>query len=395
MAADLWPYSQRQGGLVNDLEHEALWLAVDDGILPGQPSTAFAVSTSAGTWTVQPGRLLIAGHVLSLDAQVPGSIPVPTSGTQQSVVVAYLDRTTAPWTYGVALRTGTAGAGRPTLPKSPTDRYEVALRAFTVDSTGAVTLLADERPFINRIGGPTLRAIGADPSAVPLTVQGASGQTADLASIRDSASNAAVSVSAGRRVGIGVPAPGSSTLHVSAVATTDTTQRLTRRASQTGDLLQIVTEAGTSLVNVDNIGNLTVAGNIVSSDTTDWATYIPNWGNAGSPTFAVRTGRWRRIGRKTVAFQIYVKIGTTAGSGTLPVWAGLPTNPARIVRQVFVGHTEGPGYTLSAVTWPDGTVAANAIDRILYVNASVTANLLGSDCAAGMQFSIAGVYEEL
>lgn len=159
MAFDLWPYSQRESGPgVSDSEHEALWTPIADGVLPGESSSALAVSVSGGTWNVQPGRLHIAGHVLKLDSVESGAVPGPSTATRYCTVAAYIDRTQTPWTYGVRLVLGNPGGGKPSLSKSPTGRYEVALRSFAVAATGAVTVLDDERVVLEKAGRPVLTA---------------------------------------------------------------------------------------------------------------------------------------------------------------------------------------------------------------------------------------------
>jgi hypothetical protein len=150
---DLWPYSQRNSGAVTDLEHEALWLPIADGILPGQPSTALAVSIGGGQWTVQPGRIHIAGHVLVIDEAASGPLPAGAAAERISVVCAFVDRTQSPWTYGVQLVQGSPGNGRPTISQSPTGVYRVPLRAISTSTAGAQTLLPDERVFLSRVGG--------------------------------------------------------------------------------------------------------------------------------------------------------------------------------------------------------------------------------------------------
>lgn len=121
---------------------------------------------------------------------------------------------------------------------------------------------------------------------------------------------------------------------------------------------------------------------------TSWATYTPNWTNAGTGTFTTRTGRWRRIGPKTVAFTIFVIINA-AGSGAGEVETSLPTSPARTTRQTFAGHHQsGNNGHLQAVTFTGGV--GTAVDRILLDGT----NLLGSDLTAGALFTISGVYEE-
>jgi hypothetical protein len=104
------------------------------------------VGISGSTWTVQPGRIHIAGHVLDVNPAQSGPLPGGSTSTRRSVVAAFIDRTQSPWTYGIRAVSGTPGGGRPALSTSATGLYEVALRAFDTASNGATTLLADERP---------------------------------------------------------------------------------------------------------------------------------------------------------------------------------------------------------------------------------------------------------
>lgn len=147
MAVDLYPYSGTRDGAVTDAEHESLWGGIPDGVLPEQPTNALAVSAAGSTWTAQPGKFRLAGHVLDVDVEQSGPLPDPASATRVSVVTAYIDRSQTPWAKGVRLVAGTPGGGRPNLSTSPTGVYEVALRAFQTAPSGAVTWFVDERPF--------------------------------------------------------------------------------------------------------------------------------------------------------------------------------------------------------------------------------------------------------
>ena len=127
---------------------------------------------------------------------------------------------------------------------------------------------------------------------------------------------------------------------------------------------------------------------------TGWASYTPNWSGAGSATFSTRTGRWRRIGPKTVVFCIYVVVATS-GSGSNPVSTSLPTPCSRAIRWTFSGHAESPGGVLQAVTFTGST--GTIVDRILYTRPGGSpeiANITGADCVAGRLFTISGIYEE-
>lgn len=132
--------------------------------------------------------------------------------------------------------------------------------------------------------------------------------------------------------------------------------------------------------------------------TTAWATYLPNVFGAGSGTFTTRSGRWRRIGPKTVAFSVHFVMATD-GSGALNVNIGLPSEPARTIRQTFSGYSEMPGAVLQAIcyTTAEGGTGVGT-DRIIVVNSSITGNLNGSSgnapLTAGQEITISGVYEE-
>lgn len=143
MAVDLYPYSGRQSGRVGDSEHETLWSALGDGVLPLQAATALVltVSSASRTWTVQPGNCMIRGHVLHSDTAVSGTLAANTGAVRFDAVVAYVDRSSTPWAYGIGVHQGTAGAGNPVLTASSTGRFEVALGLVQVLNTGQATLV--------------------------------------------------------------------------------------------------------------------------------------------------------------------------------------------------------------------------------------------------------------
>lgn len=283
MAVDLYPYSGRLGGTVTDLEHEALWSPIADGVLPGQPTTALAVGIAGGTWTVQPGKFHIAGHVLDIDTVQSGPLPPGASATRQSIVVAYVDRSQSPWTYGVRLVTGSPGGGRPNLPPSELGLYQVPLRSFTTAPSGATTLLVDERPFLRKVG----------------------------------------------------------------------------------------------------------------ADTTDWTPYLPGFVGSGSPSFN-HTGRWKRIGLRTVLFKIQVTF-RAPGNGDGICQTNLPTIPNRSMRHVFTGHSENPGAVLVPMCL-SGIGPSRTIDRILWNNSAQIKNMQGDDITRtggeDTVITISGSYEE-
>lgn len=127
---------------------------------------------------------------------------------------------------------------------------------------------------------------------------------------------------------------------------------------------------------------------------TAWATYTPTVSGGGTATFSTRTGRWKRIGVKTVIFNAYFVVDS-AGSGSTAVTFTLPTAPSRVVRQAFRGHAESPGGILQPVTFTGGS--GNTVDRILYVRPGGSpeiANLTGADLTSGRIITISGTYEE-
>lgn len=121
-----------------------------------------------------------------------------------------------------------------------------------------------------------------------------------------------------------------------------------------------------------------------------WIEYDPATSGGGTATFQVLSGRYRRLGPKTVAFNIFIDVDN-AGSGASVFQVELPTEPDRTIRQVFVGSAEG-GTALSGLHGLlilSGT--GNFIDRIRYAGAT---NVTGADLTSGKFFTISGVYEE-
>lgn len=390
MAVDLYPYSQRSDGLMTDANHEDLWSAAADGILPGQAANAALTQISGGTWVVYPGKVLIRGHVLNITSNESGALPSAGASTITSVVVAYVNRNNTPWTYGCRLVTGTPGGGRPALTQSTTGLYEVPLRAFTTAPGGATTLLEDERLILTAAGSPLLRAQANTSTTIPATITGAPGQATSLLRIRQNPTGDYVfAVSQDGHVGVADALGASDLIALRVKPSRDdaVALRLDAAGAQSADLLQIYNAAGGQVVRVDKDGNLSAA----NLATTDWATYDPNPQGGGTATYTSRTGRWRRIGYKTVTFRSYFIIGV-AGSGTTEWNWQLPTIPSRSGRQVFHGHTESPGSVLEAVTFDTGS--GTTVNRTLQVNASITKNLTGSDLAPGMILTISGTYEE-
>lgn len=389
MAVDLWPYSDRNGGAVTDLEHEYLWSADADGVLPGQAGNACQVGLSGSMWTVQPGRFRIAGHVLDMTTVQSGALPTASSATRRSVVAAFIDRTKSPWQFGVQLVPGSPGGGRPALSASRTGIYQAPLRALDTATNGTVTLLPDERIILTPAGGGLLRGKAASAAEIPLLVTGADGQTGVMASFRKPDGYRMFDISAVGRTGINTNGPSSSIgLYVKGAATNDITMRVAKLPGQTSDILQVVNESNAVVVRVDSAGNLT-ANNFAA---TEWASYTPTWDHTGAASFSSNTGRWKRISEKTVAFSVFINVGVAGSGASSPITFRLPTVPRRSIGWVFHGYTKQPGSILSVSLRSDG--ASNVVDEILQVTATRTAIMTGIDLLSDMELTISGVYEE-
>lgn len=122
---------------------------------------------------------------------------------------------------------------------------------------------------------------------------------------------------------------------------------------------------------------------------TDWADWTPTISGGGAATYSA-SGRWRRIGERTVAFTVQFSI-LVAGTGSSNVMWTLPTSPSRARRWVFPGAQEGGNAKvgLYAVTFTGGS--GTTVDRVRHNGAT---NLVGTDLAAGAIFTFSGVYEE-
>lgn len=135
-----------------------------------------------------------------------------------------------------------------------------------------------------------------------------------------------------------------------------------------------------------------IVGQSASSQfwTTGWTDYTPSTSGGGTATFTTLAGRWRQVGVKTVAFNIYLQVNN-AGSGASVFQLTLPTEPDRTIRQVFVGASETgtsfPGLHGTILLGGSGTT----IDRLRYSGAT---NVTGADLGAGKLITLSGVYEE-
>jgi hypothetical protein len=151
LAIDIWPYASRSSGAVSDAEHEILWSLLPDGILPGQAAGSGAVTVSAArAWTLAPAYFLVAGHVVYIDTTQSGTLATNAGAARMDQVTVYVDRSTSPWTKGVAIRQGTSGGGRPAAVRSRTVRWELVVAEAQVLNTGVGSLLIDYMPPLPR-----------------------------------------------------------------------------------------------------------------------------------------------------------------------------------------------------------------------------------------------------
>lgn len=144
----LWPYSSYNSGRVSDAEHELLWGNMPDGTIwhqPNEDALGLSVNLSTRAWTLQPGRLLICGHILDVTNVTSGTLAAGGTAARVDVITGFIDRTTSPWTYGIAVKQGTPGGGRPLLSTSITGRYEVGLAVVQVDPNGQALQTFDLR----------------------------------------------------------------------------------------------------------------------------------------------------------------------------------------------------------------------------------------------------------
>jgi hypothetical protein len=141
--------------------------------------------------------------------------------------------------------------------------------------------------YVDRNGvlqAPRLRAINTDAAQIPLTVQGATSQSAALVSMRDSASIALWVMTSVGRVGVGAEASASAHMLVKNKTVTDATLRVQESIGQTSDMLSIVDSSGNHIWGVDHDG----------PRPTSWLTISLPAGQIAHN----RTPEYRRYGRK-------------------------------------------------------------------------------------------------
>lgn len=157
-------------------------------------------------------------------------------------------------------------------------------------------------------------------------------------------------------------------------------------AGQTADVIDVHQFDGTKIFGVSAEGRIYGTN---FAEITDWETYQPGFDNSGA-TFN-HTGRWKRVGTKTVCFNVQITF-TSDGNSSDACTFNLPTVPSRALRQAFAGDSIGPGAMISAVLLTSGS--GKTVDRILFNAANGTKNLVGDDIKNGMVITVSGVYEE-
>jgi hypothetical protein len=136
-------------------------------------------------------------------------------------------------------------------------------------------------------------------------------------------------------------------------------------------------------------GNWLTAGRLVGATDTEWTTYTPTVTNAGTATFSIRDGWYKRLGG-LVFFGAYIT-ASAVGTGTANVMFSLPTAPFRGVanrRQAIPCHLSNVGSCLGIVA-AGGTLAA--VDSI---TSSTGANVIGTGIAANTIITATGMYRE-
>lgn len=121
---------------------------------------------------------------------------------------------------------------------------------------------------------PPVTFTATDPADVPLTLEGAASQTADLFEIKDNSANLKLAVLAGGQVRIGTTPPTGGTLRIEQNSTSGRGIVLKQKAGGTADPLDITDSADASVMTVEADG--TVNGLNVGTDPTTGNFYAPN-----------------------------------------------------------------------------------------------------------------------
>lgn len=158
MAEDSWPKSTRNGGTLNDMEHELLVSAVQpSGLIGATTDTAVVYADGTGTRTIKirpqkyglaRGKLWYSGTV-----EYTKQAAANTSGsTRTDLVVLRLDRAT--WATTLEIRQGTPGAGAAPAPvqtitdwDSATGVFEVPAATITVVNNATTFAAGDVKPI--------------------------------------------------------------------------------------------------------------------------------------------------------------------------------------------------------------------------------------------------------
>lgn len=137
-------------------------------------------------------------------------------------------------------------------------------------------------------------------------------------------------------------------------------------------------------------GALSVGGGL-SVAATNWTSYTPTVGNAGTATWTVRSGYYYKLG-KLVALAIFLQVNA-AGSGASTLTVTAPSTIDRSIRQVLTANIEGTASGIDGcatlMVFLGGSGAT--FDRIRTRDGG---SMDGSDLATGTLVTIQGWYRE-
>ncbi len=123
-----------------------------DGVFAGWRNS-LAITSSAGTVTVDTGGAALAGRLYDNSTPVSKSVGTPTTATRIDRLVVRDD--VAANTTTVVLKTGTEGGAAPGLTTDEGTVYEISLAEVEINTAGAITV-RDTRTFVPERAGHTL-----------------------------------------------------------------------------------------------------------------------------------------------------------------------------------------------------------------------------------------------
>jgi hypothetical protein len=129
-----------------------------------------------------------------------------------------------------------------------------------------------------------------------------------------------------------------------------------------------------------------------------WQSYTPTHAGQGAATFSTNVGRWKQIGEKTAAVNLFFTT-SHAGSGSSTWTVSLPFTPGRTLRQVMTGYFSNSGTgqaTGVGVISQSGSGAKIDIMKFPSNTGLPDGDLddfVGSNIPNGATFAISGVLE--